>query len=338
MRMFFLSIFFVVTVLSVVVLALLNHWSGQSGPQKTEQIFTIERGENAWVVATHLEERRLIENRFGFLYALAYSKKLSALVAGEYRLSGNFSAREIAVRVSTGQALTTDTKVTFPEGFTAAQMANRLTEVGLPGKEFLDLAIHPRQEWRNQYSFLHELPMQASLEGFLFPDTYLFDRQADAGSIIERMLTTFEQKAWPVITETGAEDSALDPYHRLILASIVEMEVRSDTDRRLVADIFLRRLGASHALESDATVQYVLGLNKVQHSFAETRTDSPYNTYVNKGLPPGPIANPGRSSLQAVVSPTKNKYFYFLSDPTTGETFFAVTFDDHLRNKSAHGL
>lgn len=334
MRKFFLAAIFVLTVLSVIIIALLESWSAQYGPQPKEQSFMLSRGEDAWAVATHLEEQGIVRNRFGFLYALARQKKLNTLVAGEYRLSGSLAAQDIVVRLSTGQVVSPDIQVTFPEGFTLQQMADRLVQAGLPGDDFLRQGLDPDAAWRSEFAFLDTLPPEASLEGFLFPDTYRFDRKAGASDIIRGMLAAFERKAWPLLSSRAPKDA----YAALVLSSIVETEVRSDKDRALVADLFLRRLASDHPLQSDATVKYILGKNKVQHSFEETRTDSPYNTYVNKGLPPGPISNPGLSSIRAVLSPAKNQYFYFLSDPKTGETVFSVTFEEHVRNKASHGL
>ncbi len=335
MRFFLLTFFFILAVTSVATLALLEYWSGQSGSSDIAQrVFVVQQGENAWVVSKRLEEDRLIRNRFGFLYALARLKKLDGgLVAGEYLLPASLSAREIALRISTGQALSQDIKITFPEGFTAAQMANRLTEAGLPGEEFLRLVRQPSGVWRAEFPFLKTVPYASGLEGFLFPDTYRFDRQANAETIVSTLLETFLEKAWPLL---DAKSTA--PFDTVILSSIVETEVRSDYDRALVADLFLRRLAARHSLESDATVKYILGVNKVQHSFEETRTDSPYNTYINKGLPPGPISNPGLSAIRATLTPIQSNAFYFLSDPVTGETVFSKTFEEHVRNKRAHGL
>lgn len=335
MRFFLLSFFFAITVSSVVVLGLLEMWSGQSGLAISEQVFEVKRGENALVVATHLEEARIIRNRFGFLYTLARLKKLDGgIIAGEYYLSPTLSSREIALRITTGQVLSQDIRVTFPEGFTARQMANRLTELDLPGDVFFSLAMKPQDVWRSEFPFLQSLPPEVGLEGFLFPDTYRFDRQASAETIIYTMLEVFKKKAWPLF----AEQTTLSAYETLVLASIVETEVRSDQDRALVAGLFLQRLAIGQPLQSDATVKYVLGFSKIQHSFEETRTDSPYNTYIHKGLPPGPIANPGLSSLTATLHPAKNEYLYFLSDTQTGETVFSKTFEEHVRNKAAHGL
>jgi UPF0755 protein len=335
MRLFLLSFFFILTVGSVITLGLLELWSGQSGLAVSDQVFEVTYGENAWVVATHLADKRIVRNRFGFLYALARLKKLDGgMVAGEYRLSPTLSSREIALRITTGQSLSQDVRVTFPEGFTALQIAKRLTEAGFPGEEFLSLVSKPEEKWRVEFPFLLSVPSESGLEGFLFPDTYRFDRQADAETLVRTFLGTFQKKAWPLL-ET---DTPLKAFDVLILASIVETEVRSDRDRAMVADLFLRRLAIGQPLQSDATVKYILGLNKVQHSFVETRIDSPYNTYVNKGLPPGPIANPGLSAIMATLHPVQNEYFYFLSNPETGETIFAKTFEEHVQNKSANGL
>ncbi len=335
MRLFLLSFFFALAIGSVVVLSLLEFWSGQSGTAITEQVFTIKSGENALVVATNLENAGIVRSRFGFLYALARLKKIDGgMIAGEYRLSPTVSSREIALRITTGQTLSRDIGVTFPEGFTALQMANRLTEAGLPGDMFLSLVERPSDEWRSEFPFLQSVPVDNGLEGFLFPDTYRFDRQADAESIVRIMLETFKKKAWPLFSDQTLSYA----YETLILASIVETEVRSDRDRSRVAGIFLRRLAIGQPLQSDATVKYVLGLNKIQHSFEETRTDSPYNTYIHKGLPPGPIANPGLSAITATLNPAQDEAFYFLSNPKTGETVFANTFEEHVRNKAENGL
>lgn len=325
---------FVLTLSAVVVIACLENWSSQYGMRSEEQVFVLYRGENALAVAERLEALGIVRNRFGFLYALARQKKLESLVAGEYRLAGSLSAQDIAHRLSTGQVVSPDIQVTFPEGWTASQMAERLKEAGLPGEEFLALVRAPKDEWRAEFPFLTLLPKQQSLEGFLFPDTYRFDRKADAEALVRVLLSNFEKKAWSLLQSRSPQDG----YDTLILASIVESEVQNDRDRGLIADLFLRRLAANHPLQSDATVKYILGKNKIQHSFEETRTNSPYNTYVHKGLPPGPIVNPGLSSLKATLTPIKNAYFYFLSDPKTGETIFSVTFEEHVRNKAAHGL
>ncbi len=148
------------------------------------------------------------------------------------------------------------------------------------------------------------------------------------------MLDGFAARAMPVFSALSAQKR----YDALVLASIVEGEVRTDADRRMVADLFLRRIASGMPLQSDATVRYALGETKVKHSLADLAVDSPYNSYTNKGLPPGPVSNPGLSSIRAAFDPLPNPYVYFLNNPETGQTVFAETFEEHVANKAKNGL
>ncbi|QQS21433.1 MAG: endolytic transglycosylase MltG [Candidatus Moraniibacteriota bacterium] len=143
-----------------------------------------------------------------------------------------------------------------------------------------------------------------------------------------------------------ADQQGKTVFETVTFASILEREIGNanqsaeaiERDRRMVSDLFWRRLRDNHALESDATLEYARGESKVQHSIEETRFDSPYNTYRYRGLPPGPISNPGLASLRATLFPLSNPYYFFLNNPKTGETFFAVTFEEHKHNKVKNGL
>ncbi|HLC95187.1 MAG TPA: endolytic transglycosylase MltG, partial [Patescibacteria group bacterium] len=155
--------------------------------------------------------------------------------------------------------------------------------------------------------------------------------------IIEKMLANFGKRiGTSFLGEVQKQKRTL--YAVVTLASIVENEVKSETDRKMVADLFLRRIASGQALQSCATLQYILGVDKKQYSYEETRTESPYNTYLYPGLPPGPISNPGLMSLEAALAPTNNPYVYFLSDPKTDKTIFSVTYDEHVKNKNLYGL
>jgi UPF0755 protein len=216
-------------------------------------------------------------------------------------------------------------------------MAERLTAKGLPGEAFLELVKHPLAQWRDQYPFLQTLPAGATLEGFLFPDTYSFFKNASAEDIVTKMLGNF-QKRFIVASWEGVGTHKHSLFETVTLASIVEAEVKTPSDRALVADIFWRRIATGIALGSDATIQYIRGENKIQHSIEETRVESPYNTYTHKGLPPGPISNPSFEALQATLHPKSNEFFFFLNDTVTGETVFSRTFEEHIVNKQKHGL
>lgn len=139
-----------------------------------------------------------------------------------------------------------------------------------------------------------------------------------------------------MLTEIAAQKKAL--HEIIIMASITEGEVQTDDDRKIVAGLFWNRLSIGMALGSDATLEYALGTNDKQHTIAQTKINSPYNTYLYKGLPPGPVSNPGISAINAAIYPTDSPYNYFLSDPKTGQTIFSKTFDEHVANKTKYEL
>lgn len=307
------------------------------GREQGEVRFMFEKGTDAFSLASDLKTAGIIRSEYAFLYRLWDEGSWKKLQAGEYLLSGTMSVPEIVGKLSRGETIQKGVKVTFPEGWTAAEMANRLTEMGLPGEEFLLLVNDPRPEWRTQFPFLANLPPDASLEGVLFPDTYFFSPIFGAEAIVVKMLENFGEKSDPLFA-SGPGDGTMDPYRRLVLASILEAEVKTESDRRMVADLFLRRIAAGMPLQSDATVRYALGVTKIQHSLDDIAIDSFYNTYKYKGLPPGPVSNPGTVSMRAAADPAPNPYWYFLNNPETGETVFSTTFEEHVANKAKHGL
>lgn len=307
------------------------------GTSQSEERFEVNAGDDIYLLSGRLAASELISSRYAFMWYLAREGKTRKLVAGMYALSGKMTIQEIATLVTDGKVIPRDIRITFPEGWDMKMMAERLTASNLPGAEFLTLATKPTLEWQKKYDFLVEIPANASLEGFLFPDTYLFDPNTSAENIIGKMLDNFGKKIESPLRVSAAQKNQ-NFYAAVTLASIVENEVRSEEDRMLVSDLFLRRLAIGQALQSDATVKYILGIDKIQHTFEETRVVSPYNTYVNVGLPPGPIGNPGVVSIRSVAFPKSNPYFYFLSDANTGESVFSITYEEHLKNKDLHGL
>lgn len=331
------SAFFVVLAVLAAAFGAFSYQAAHSRTEAPEQAFRVNRGDNAPVIGERLESAGLIRSKWFFVYYIWKEDLRGKTIAGDYLLSGRLTVPDIATKLTTGEVESLSVDVTFPEGWESKRMAERLTASGLPGEEFLRLVGAPSPEWRVKYAALSQLPEGASLEGYLFPDTYSFFKNATAEDIVSKMLANFDAK-FSADRREAVRKSGRTVHESLTMASIVENEVTSDADRRKVADLFWRRIGAGQGLESDATVKYVLGKNKIQHSFEETRVESPYNTYINKGLPPGPIGNPGLSAIDAAIYPESNPYWYFLSDPETGETVFAVTYDQHLANKANHGL
>lgn len=330
--------------IAIVFVGAFWYWKGQIGVSHGTETgsvsFFLTKGDGVWAISGRLADAHLIGSREAFLLYVWKENDAHQLKAGEYLLSGAMSIPEIVGKFVRGETVQMGAKITFPEGLTAADMAVRLSENGFSGDDFLSLVKNPKDVWRTQFPFLSILPAGRSLEGFLFPDTYFFDPKKGVDIIIEKMLGNFGEKTAELLhpEADAVRESLINTYGELVLASIVESEVQTSADRKIVADIFFRRLAAGMPLQSDATVKYVLGVSKVQHSAADIAIDSPYNTYKYPGLPPGPVANPGVDALTAVLSPTPNPYWYFLSDPKTKQTFFARDFEEHKRNKAAHGL
>lgn len=319
------------------------HFSVQYKSERTHALsgapvlFSVLRGDKTTDVARHLKEANIISSEAEFLYYLLESKRWGKFVAGQYAFSGEVSFQSIADKLMTGDIVPRSVKITFPEGFTAKQIASRLSENNLPGERFLQLVGSPTKELLGISPLFRDLPPDATLEGFLFPDTYEFLLQAEAEDIVALFLKNFDRRFDEPLRKEMARQQK-NAFAVVTLASLLEVEVRSESDRKMVSDLFSRRLAVGMPLQSDATVRYVLGIDKAQYSGSDIATDSLYNTYVYKGLPKGPIDNPGIVSLKAALFPMANDFWYFLSDQKTGETVFSRDFEEHKRNKSLHGL
>jgi UPF0755 protein len=312
-----------------------------TGSVSEEQRFTVEPNESALVLGERLERSGIIFSRYAFIWHLVREEKTRKVIAGEYSLSGKLTIPEVALIITTGQTISSDVRVTFPEGWTMEKMAARLTINDLPGKEFLVLTAQPLATWRKEFDFLQSLPANASLEGYLFPDTYQFAPDATAEEIVILMLRNFEKKFDAIVSPTGGNDGTIDPkrIHALVtMASIIEEEGKTKEERDMISDVFWKRIAIGQPLQSDATVNYVHGTTRLQPTLKDTEVDSPYNTYRNTGLPPGPISNPGSVSLRAAIFPKSNPYYYFLVSAKTNETIYSKTFEEHVRNRSLHGL
>lgn len=308
-----------------------------TGSLKSEQRFDVRPNEDVLTLGKRLEESGIIFSRYAFFWHLFHEEKTRQVIAGQYMLSGSLTIPEIALMLTSGETISRDIRVTFPEGWTAQKMSERLTANSLPGEEFLILVQKPDPSWRTQFDFLSDLPEHASLEGYLFPDTYFFAPEAKAEDIIVAMLKNFG-KRYDATLRQGVAQSGRSLFSIVILASIIEEEGRTMEERDMISDIFWKRLAIGQPLQSDATVNYIHGTTRLQPTLKDIDVDSPYNTYRNKGLPPGPISSPSLMSLRAAIFPKSNPYFYFLVDLNTGETFFAETFEEHIRNRSLHGL
>jgi UPF0755 protein len=240
-----------------------------------------------------------------------------------------------------GETLPTDVSVTFPEGFTLAQIAARLEAKGIVGAAAFTAAAQA-DRFRGEFDELQNTPRGASLEGYLFPDTYRLKRGTLPEDLIRRMLHRFADQYTEARSRAAGDKgggpvppAALSTHVVVTMASIIEREVTSAEDRRLVSGILWKRLGSWIGLDADATIRYVLGNWDRPLTVQDLRVDSPYNTRRHRGLPPGPIGSPGLDSLAAALAPTASDFFYYLSAPS-GETIFSATLDEHNAAKAKY--
>jgi UPF0755 protein len=294
------------------------------GPQ-SETFVELAPGSSTAIMSQRLEEAGVVRSRFGF--QLLRILKRGTLRAGEYRFDHPTPMTEVYARIARGDVFTK--AVTVPEGSTIFDIAARVQQAGLgSAQSFLDAAV-------SQTRLVADLdPRAKSLEGYLFPDTYRFARKATPVQIAATMVRRFREKA----SQLGLKGN----MHAVVtMASLVERETAVDAERPLVASVFSNRLAINMPLMTDPAVIYGLELQgrwrgKIYQSDLSFKT--PYNTYHNAGLPPGPIANPGVKSLRAAMEPAKTDYLYFVAAGANpqGHSLFSRTLDEHDRNVAGY--
>jgi len=290
----------------------------------------IQNGESVKEIGKNLAEQSLIKSSFWFEIYTWLSEKQNKLQAGKYSISPNSSMVQIVDIISQGKVTENDIWVTIPEGFTQKQIKARLIDEGLNVAQDLDRAVSG--DFRQNHQFLSDAPQTASLEGFLFPDTYKFKEDASLQEILTKILDNFDKKLTSQMRQDIAGQNR-SIFEIVIMASILEKEVKTPDDRKIAAGIFWKRVNDKYPLESDATLSYIFGDTQARHTQEQTKIDSPYNTYKYIGLPPGPISNPGSEAIEAAIYPQESNYYFFLTKPDTGEAVFAKTLDEQNLNK-----
>jgi len=294
---------------------------------RPEKVFVdIPHGTSRWGVAAILRRNDVIRSQLAFaLFSDWHFRK--RLQAGEYFFDHPLNSREAFWKIVRGQIYVHT--VTVPEGWTTFDIAGELERQGVCSREDFLAAAHDS-------SLISDLaPGASSLEGFLFPSTYEFTRRATCEQAVKRMVQNF-RAVWETLDTAGGTQQAasLTPAQVVTLASLVERETPKAEERPLVAGVFYNRLRLGDPLQCDPTVQYAMELaghpEKNVHA-VDLRVDSPYNTYKHRGLPPGPIANPGEASLRAALAPATTDYLYFVANDDGGH-FFSRTLAEHNRN------
>jgi peptidoglycan lytic transglycosylase G len=294
-----------------------------TGPTGEEKFVLLRPGSSARHIALTLKNAGVIRSAPAFL-AWHYWRGLPTLKAGEYKFDHPADARQVYARIFAGDIYVHT--VVIPEGYNIFDIANAMQAAGLGSRDdFLAVA-------RSDLALISDLDPQApSLEGYLFPDTYQFTRTQSLHDMAATMVKRFRQASRQLGLTTD--------FHRVVtMASIVEKETAVPSERPLVASVFYNRLSRKIVLATDPSVIYAALLaghydGVIRHS--DLQFDSPYNTYKHVGLPPGPICNPGRYSLQAAIQPASSDFLYFVSD-NNGHHRFARTLQEHARNVAAY--
>jgi len=325
--------------------------------------FFIESGSSVSTIGKNLHEQGYLRNKGIFKYIIQFRGLTSSIQYGSYQISPSMNVMEIIDVLSSG-SVTTERTITIIPGWTVEDIAAYLVEIGAirDTQEFLDLCNRPEEFIDDSYALqrAQEAGFEGrlyALEGYLAPDTYQIFTNASAKSIISKLLGQTDKVVDRVIyaeeeTEIAYDENGniievtdnapryetkLDPEQTLVLASVIEREAGKKEDYAKVSAVFHNRLNSGMKLESDATITYALRVDRLTLSGEELNMDSPYNSYRNGGLPPGPICNPSAAAIEAALYPDMDfiaqNYLYFCSkEPESGELAFAVTYEEHQRN------
>lgn len=311
---------FLAAILLAVIAGTAFELEGESRqPQGT---ITILRGQNALQIAADLKSEGYIKNKLRFLFYLARDGQWRDLKSGEYNLSG-LDDRQIIEKMVSGR--TAPKIATIIPGWTVADIQKSAGIVKiLPDADFGAVDV---EALKGRFDFLREIPAGGDLEGYLFPDTYQLPENAAINDLITPALENFSAKLDLLGRERIAAKN-LSVRGAVIMASILEKEVRTLEDKKIAAGILWKRLNSGMPLQTDATLLYYKAGSPDR---IDKDSDSPYNTYKYTGLPPGPICNPGFDSLEAAIEPIETDYWYYLSS-SDGTTIFSKTYDEHLQN------
>lgn len=275
----------------------------------------IPSGSSITTAGKILKESGVIKNEEVYIVLSHVLYKKKGITAGKYVFSGNTYVLMVVYRTSNAKFGTPFVKITIPEGFTNQEIINRIS------------ANFPTFD-KNQIQ--SKLP---KLDGYIFPETYFFDKEANLDEIINKMTTIGNQKLTNILKTIDLQSAEAKKI--LIIASLVEAEGKNKDERKMIAGIIQNRLAINMPLQLDATITYLTNKGTSQITQSDLKIDSPYNTYLYKGLPPGPINNPGEESIISAMNPTKSDYLYYLHDKNE-QIHYAKTYAEHLANKNKY--
>lgn len=291
-----------------------------------EVVLEIPSGSTTKSIGALLLEKGIITSDKAFVQKVKDLDVAADLKAGKYAFSPAMNVEEIVTAIAEGKVYSERVKVVIPEGYEVRQIIDRLSEAGLIEQgAFEDELVNGEFD----YAFLNQVDRSHRLEGFLFPATYQFAKDATEHDIINQMLKAFD-KNFESAYYDQAKSLNMSVQEVVTLASIIERETKKPEELNIVSSVFHNRLKLPMRLQSCATVQYILGERKEVLSIKDTQIKSPYNTYQNDGLPPAPIASPGKAAIEAALSPANTEYLYFVTTNNgDGSHYFSKTLQEH---------
>lgn len=284
---------------------------------------TIPAGSSTKQISDILYKEGLTRNTLSFRIYAKNEGIESSLKPGEYIFSGTVELADIAFQLLQGKKAE-EVKITIPEGLTAGKTAEIFVENALVDfNAFMDYTLNGEFS----YAYLPPAGTENRLEGFLFPNTYMISAKWDEKDMVDLLLAQFD-KVWTEEWDKRAQEMGMSVLEVITLASIIEKEAKVAQDRPLISGVFHNRLDIGMALQSCATIQFLLGVPKDPLLYEDLEIESPYNTYKYKNLPPGPIASPGLASIEAALYPADTEYLYFVAKPD-GSHYFSTTYEEH---------
>lgn len=287
----------------------------------------IKKGSSTATIAETLSQNKIIKYPAVFKLYIKMAKQEGKANYGIFELNKDMGYKEIIAKLKEKSLFNDVEKFTVPEGFTQSQIIGTIVSKGVGNEENFEKAIKNNNF---TYDFLKDIPQRESrYEGYLFPDTYEVFKTEEPASVLKRMFDNFGKKIKDNNIEEKAKAINMTLDQAVILASIIERETLKKDDLAVVSSVFHNRLKKGMKLQSCVTVLYALGSHKSFVTIADTKVESPYNTYFVTGLPKGPVCNPGVAALKAAVEPAQTDYYYFYST-TNGKIYFSKTYNEHL--------
>jgi UPF0755 protein len=323
-----LGVVLVLGILGVIYFIYSAASGGEDGSKESARVQVV-KGDTLSDVAAKLEKAGAIESAFVFELQARYEGYGTEIKTGRYTFQPGQDSGKILHKLTVGQAAPTIT-VTIPEGLTIEETAGTVAaDSSVPAPAFEKAAR--RTDYG--YAFLDN-PSVKTTEGYLFPAKYDFEKRVTARQIVDRLLEQYLLETQDLDFADAKERLDLTEHQVVTVASLIEKEAATPKERPLIASVIYNRMHEDMPLQIDATIQYALNKPKTNLSLTDLKVDSPYNTYKNKGLPPGPICSPGRESLQAALNPANTKYLYYVLQANGEKHFFTKSYDDFLRAKA----